>query len=76
MQTNGKSGRPSAPHKLPKSPVQADHDDCEQSKRFVEMARELGADETTEAFDKAFGDVTRNPPEKPDAGKKNPPKPK
>jgi hypothetical protein len=30
------------------------HDDPEQSKRFIETAREVEADESAEAFDKAF----------------------
>jgi hypothetical protein len=32
-------------------------DDPEQSKRFVEMARELGRDETGEEFERAFKKV-------------------
>ena len=34
-------------------------DDPEQSKRFIDMARELEPDETGEAFDKAFKTVAR-----------------
>jgi hypothetical protein len=29
-------------------------DDLKQSKRFIDMAREIGADEDPEAFEKAF----------------------
>ena len=32
-------------------------DDPEQSKRFIEAARELGADESPEAFEKVFKKV-------------------
>ena len=40
-------------------------DDPEQSKRFVETARELEADETGEAFQRAFEKIvpTRSRPE-------------
>jgi hypothetical protein len=37
----------------PKSPP----DDPEQSKRFIEMAREVGADASKEAFERAFKEV-------------------
>ncbi len=37
---------------VPKS--KSEHDDPEQSKAFVDMARELGADETGEEFRKAL----------------------
>lgn len=33
------------------------HDDPEQSKRFVETAKEIGTDESPEAFERAFGRV-------------------
>jgi hypothetical protein len=34
-------------------------DDPAQSKRFIDMARELGSDETGEAFERAFKKVAR-----------------
>jgi hypothetical protein len=34
-------------------------DNPEQSKRFIDMAREVGVDETSSAFDSAFGKVVR-----------------
>jgi len=37
----------------PKAP----HDDPEESKRFIEAAREIEADERPEAFDKVFKKV-------------------
>ena len=40
-------------------------DNPEQSKRFEETARQLEADETGKAFEKAFGTIA--PPKKPDA---------
>jgi hypothetical protein len=44
-------------------------DDPEQSKRFIDMAREIGADATKDEFEKAFGKVARSkrPPAKPSA---------
>jgi hypothetical protein len=39
------------------------HDDPEQSKRFIDTAREREADETEEGADKVFKKVTRRPPE-------------
>ena len=38
-------------------------DDEAQKKRFIEKARELGADESKEAFEKAFKKIV--PPKKP-----------
>lgn len=38
--------------------------DAERHKRFVEMAREVGASESPKAFDKAFKRVTRKASEK------------
>jgi hypothetical protein len=35
------------------------HDDPEQSKRFVDMAREVEADEDPDAFERAFKRVIR-----------------
>ncbi len=34
-------------------------DDPEQSKRFIDTAREVGADESPEAFERAFEKVVR-----------------
>lgn len=42
---------------MPRKPKPAP-DDPEQSKRFTEMARELGADEDPKAFERAFKRVT------------------
>jgi len=42
--------------KLPKQ------DNPEQSKRFIDMAREIGVDESPEAFDRAFKKVIRSEP--------------
>ena len=38
---------------------QVSRDDPEQSKRFIEAARDLGSDETGDAFERAFKTVTR-----------------
>ena len=38
--------------------------DAERHKRFVEMAREVGASESPKAFDKAFKRVTTHRPAK------------
>jgi hypothetical protein len=40
-------------------PQPSRRDDPEQSRRFVEMARELGPDETGEKFDRAFKKVAQ-----------------
>jgi hypothetical protein len=37
-------------------------DDPEQSKRFIDLAHELGVDESNEAFDMAFKKVVRKSP--------------
>ncbi len=37
-------------------------DDPEQSKRFIEAAREIGTDESPEAFERVFAKVTRSAP--------------
>ena len=49
-------------------------DDPEQSKRFEEMARELGADETGKKFEEALKvvrspNIKSPPPDRPKAGK-------
>jgi hypothetical protein len=46
-------------------PLISPQDDSEQSRRFIDMARELGADETGEAFDRAFKKVARRLPREP-----------
>lgn len=38
---------------MPRKPTR--QDDPAESKRFIEMARQLEADESPEAFDRAFG---------------------
>ncbi len=43
---------------LPSSDENSQVDDLEQSKRFIDMAREVGVDEDPEAFDRAFKQVT------------------
>lgn len=48
---------------MPRKPEQP-RDDPAQSKRFVETAKELEADETKEAFDRAFGRVTPKSPDR------------
>ena len=55
-----------------KSPVKAKPDDPEQSKRFIETAREVGADEQAEAFDQAFKAITSPPRTRPDLETKKP----
>jgi hypothetical protein len=41
-------------------------DDPEQSKRFIEAAKEVGADETEKGADQAFKKVTGKPKAQPD----------
>lgn len=48
----------SKPNKKPKPT------DAERHKRFVEMARQVGASDDPKAFDKAFKKVTAKPPRK------------
>lgn len=36
-------------------------DDPEQSKRFIETAREIGADEDAKTFERAFKKIVRTP---------------
>jgi hypothetical protein len=43
--------------------------DTERHKRFVDMAHEIGADESPEAFDRAFDKVV---PPKPEEGRSHP----
>lgn len=42
------------------------HDDPAESKRFIDMARELEADEEEGAMDKAFRRIIQKPPHKED----------
>lgn len=50
------------------------HDDPAESKRFIDMAREVGADESPEAFDRAFGSVDwKKKPEPESKGNSKPP---
>jgi len=51
----------------PKSAHLTNPDNAEQYRRFVETSRELEADESPDAMDRAFGRVV-----KPRKGKKNP----
>jgi len=41
----------------------ADHADAEQSKAFIQKARELGADRATKGGDKLMGKLARMKPE-------------
>ena len=45
------------PAQKPKPP--ADADDAEQSRRFIDMAREVEADESSGAMDRAFEKVIK-----------------
>ena len=38
--------------------------DKQQSERFKETAREVGADESSDAFDRIIGEMGRHPPDK------------
>ena len=46
-----------------------EHDDEEQSRRFVETAKELGADESGEAFERALSSIS---PAQPEASRSRP----
>jgi hypothetical protein len=66
------------PTRKPSEPVNkpplAKPDDPAESKRFIDMAREVEADESPEAFDKAFDKVIKGPQRrnaKPPAPKEN-----
>jgi hypothetical protein len=48
---------------MPRKP-EPPHDDSEQSKRFIEIAREIGADGTEVDFDRAFHKVASGPPQR------------
>jgi hypothetical protein len=45
-------------------------DNPEQYKRFLETAREVGADKPGEGFDRVLDKVARSKPEKPKRGEK------
>jgi ATP-dependent helicase/DNAse subunit B len=49
---------------MPKSKDKAKLTDAERHKRFVEMAREVGAADDARAFDSAFKKVTAKPPKR------------
>lgn len=51
-----------APKAKPKPKPKAKFTDKAQSERFIEAARQLGIEETGEAFDKAFRKVTSPKP--------------
>jgi hypothetical protein len=38
--------------------------DKQQSERFIEIARKLGADESSDAFDRIIGEMGRRAPDK------------
>ena len=48
---------PAMPRQKPEPPPDAD--DPAQSRRFIDMAREVEADERLESFERAFARVTR-----------------
>jgi hypothetical protein len=49
---------------LPKTKKQiARHDDPDQSRRFLEKAREIGADEEKSESDELIGRLAKKPPE-------------
>ena len=52
---------------MPRKPAhKPKHADPDESRRFIETAREVGADESPEAFDRAFKRVVEHkPPPKP-----------
>jgi hypothetical protein len=54
---------------MPKTKTSPKADDKEQSKLFIETAREIGADEAKSAADELIGRLAKTPPE-PRAGKK------
>ncbi len=45
--------------RAPKAPAKPKLTDADRHARFVEAARQVGADESAEAFDRAFEKVTR-----------------
>ena len=49
---------------MPKPTPPANADDPAQSQRFIDMAREIEADETSEALDRALEKVIAIPPDK------------
>ena len=51
-------------HKPTRKPKKVPLTDAERHARFVEMAREVEAGDSTEAFDKAFRKVVRPPPQR------------
>jgi hypothetical protein len=63
MPTGGKSDKLSARSKPQGNRMSRQPDDPEQYKRFLEAAKEAGADETAKGADKAFRSVVK--PRKP-----------
>jgi hypothetical protein len=62
------------PDRKPRPPKNAD--DPEQSRRFIDTAREVGADETPGGMDRSFDKVIRPPERKqPDSKRQPPPQP-
>lgn len=49
------------PAKKPPSKRKPKLTPAERHKRFVDMAKEIGADERPESFDKAFGSIMGSP---------------
>jgi hypothetical protein len=50
---------------MPKTAQTPKRDPAEQYRRFLDTAKQVGAEETEEAFDRAFGRVVK-PSEKPE----------
>jgi hypothetical protein len=60
---------PEEEHLARKSP--APHDDPEQSRRFIEVAKEVGATEEATDFDQVLGKVAESPVKRPAPKKKS-----
>jgi hypothetical protein len=58
-----------APKTQPKSAPKSKRDDPEQSKLFIEKAREIGADEEKSAADELIGRLAKMPPQPQSASK-------
>jgi hypothetical protein len=54
------------PTRKPKTP-EPPQDDAAESRRFIDMAREVSVDESPEAFDRAFEKVILPAPQQPKA---------
>jgi hypothetical protein len=55
---------------MPRKP-KAKPDDPAQSKRFIEIAREIGADADAETFERAFKKVVPKPPSPTPSGRRS-----